>query len=64
MQGRSEEYGIIDAWADVSSGCESLKGMSERVHIIILILHLSVSECVHESGRLTEAIRPEIKTNL
>ena len=31
MQG---EYNIIDAWPDVSSRCESLKGMSEQSELI------------------------------
>ena len=34
MHAGSEDYNIIDAWADVSSGCENLKGMSERNELI------------------------------
>ena len=34
LEGVSEEYNIIHAESDVSSRCESLKGMSERSKLI------------------------------
>ena len=37
MQGESEEYNIIDAWADILSMFEILKGMSERSELILCI---------------------------
>ena len=37
------------------------KFYSYILYIIILILHLSIRPCVHESGRSREAVRPVLK---